>query len=56
MSPDGKIMYDFITETANPEIKDLLVAAIDQCRIIKGKYKIIFSMLFFLKVQIYATL
>nr|CAH7721645.1 unnamed protein product [Callosobruchus chinensis] len=34
ITEDGNIQYDFIIETAHPQIKDLLVAAINKCRVI----------------------
>ncbi|CAH1117474.1 unnamed protein product [Phaedon cochleariae] len=34
MDKDGAIQYDFIIDTAHPKIKDLLVAAINKCRVI----------------------
>ncbi|CAH2000064.1 unnamed protein product [Acanthoscelides obtectus] len=34
MGADGTIQYDFIIDTAHPQIKDLLVAAISKCRVI----------------------
>lgn len=37
MASDGKIQYGFISDTAHPKIKDLLLAAVDKCRDIQGK-------------------
>nr|ALR72505.1 odorant binding protein 17 [Colaphellus bowringi] len=34
MNPQGDIQYDFIIDTSHPQIKDLLVAAINKCRAI----------------------
>ncbi|KAG5886145.1 hypothetical protein JTB14_011391 [Gonioctena quinquepunctata] len=31
MNPAGEIQYDFIKETAHPQIKDILVQAINKC-------------------------
>lgn len=36
MNPDGNIQYDFILDTAHPQIKDLLTAALNKCRVIEG--------------------
>lgn len=41
MLPDGKIQYDFIIDTAHPQIKDLLEAALNQCMNIAGKWVIL---------------
>ncbi|XP_072380996.1 general odorant-binding protein 83a-like [Diabrotica undecimpunctata] len=35
MAPDGAIQYDFISNTAHPKIKDLLVSALNKCRTIE---------------------
>lgn len=39
MEPDGTIQYEFITDTAHPQIKDLLVTAINKCRNIEGNFE-----------------
>ncbi|XP_019876274.1 pheromone-binding protein-related protein 6 [Aethina tumida] len=36
MSPSGEIEYSFIEDSAHPKIKDLLMAALNQCRHIEG--------------------
>lgn len=36
MTPEGTIDYDFIIDTAHPQIKDLLVTALNKCRNIEG--------------------
>lgn len=40
MAPDGTIQYEFIIDTAHPQIKDLLTTAINKCRDIAGKYEL----------------
>lgn len=37
MSPSGEIEYSFIEDSAHPKIKDLLMAALNQCRNIEGE-------------------
>ncbi|XP_066251055.1 general odorant-binding protein 83a-like [Euwallacea similis] len=34
MKPDGTIDYDFIDSEAHPDVKELLMAAVNQCRTI----------------------
>lgn len=38
MTDDGKIQYDHIIESTHPAVKGIVVAALDQCRNIKGKF------------------
>ena len=37
MKPEGKIDYDFIEAQAHPEIKDILVSALNKCKDIDGR-------------------
>lgn len=37
MKPDGTIDYDFIETQAHPEVKDVLMASVNQCRNIESE-------------------
>ncbi|XP_056643366.1 pheromone-binding protein-related protein 6-like [Diorhabda sublineata] len=32
MKPDGEIQYDFIIDTIHPDVKDIIVTALNKCR------------------------